>query len=690
MQAIVLAGGAVGIKQLRKELKECRHEQKVLSQGLEQSTKRMRSPKVAVDALFFARLKKILAICVPSFFSYEAGLIYFQTILLVGRSLLTDYVSRLEGKAGRWIIAQDWDRLWRVIGLFCAISFPAAVINSGLKYLQKRIKLAFMRRLTHRLHELYCDHRAYYAASTLGGLTNADQRITEDVEKFSFAVSDLYAYTFKPLLDVLLFTKSLSKTMGYKGQFAIYGYYFVCAMGLRAVSPPLAAMTAQETALAGAFRSAHQRLVVNSEEVAFNDPPAGAAEQMILNQHLWRLLRHGRLSAFQQFVQQVLDGYFIKYGATVVALSVYATMMYSKTSYGPPGSSGKAGGRAAGSEGQLTQDYISAMRLLGNTSKAIGDLVLVYKRVTGVAGHTSRVAELLEQMKTLAGGEEIQTQLYLRNVSSSGSLLPTSTDGSFLPLPEPTRVEGETVKFDRLYLSAPDGTTLVKELSFEVLPGHSVLIMGPNGSGKSSLFRVAAGLWPLQAGTVQLPGKRDIFYLSQRAYLVSGTLRDQLLYPEPPRAVWDMASDKTQAKLQPWLKSTQYTEDELEDRLSECLEAVELDYLLGRGRGWNQTQAWNETLSGGEKQRLACARLLFHAPKYAVLDECTSAVSADGEKLLYEAIVRAGVTMLSIGHRPAIKQYHSTIVHFEGVGSGKGWSVEKLRDADAEGLIVGK
>lgn len=54
-----------------------------------------------------------------------------------------------------------------------------------------------MFRLTKTLHKWYTSNRAYYAASTLGGLTHADQRITEDVEKFCFSISDLYSHTFK-------------------------------------------------------------------------------------------------------------------------------------------------------------------------------------------------------------------------------------------------------------------------------------------------------------------------------------------------------------------------------------------------------------------------------------------------------------------------------------------------------------
>ena len=92
---------------------------------------------------------------------------------------------------------QNFPQFARLLAAFAGVAIPAAVVNSGLKYMQKRIQIAFQRRLTHHLHQQYCSNRAYYAASTLGGLTNADQRITEDVEKFAYNISELYSYTFK-------------------------------------------------------------------------------------------------------------------------------------------------------------------------------------------------------------------------------------------------------------------------------------------------------------------------------------------------------------------------------------------------------------------------------------------------------------------------------------------------------------
>lgn len=184
--AFVLVGGASSFNTIKSQLRKCLKEQQAImsSAGLENKSARRPTQKVAVDRVFAIRLSKILRICVPSPVSAEAGLIYTQTALLIGRTFLTDISSSIEGGVGRFIIARDGRRLRQLLGLFCLVAVPAAIVNAGLKYLQKRIKLAFMRRLTLHLHEMYCKHRAYYAASWLGGLSAADQRLTEDVEKF--------------------------------------------------------------------------------------------------------------------------------------------------------------------------------------------------------------------------------------------------------------------------------------------------------------------------------------------------------------------------------------------------------------------------------------------------------------------------------------------------------------------------
>ena len=86
----------------------------------------------------------------------------------------------------------------------------------------------------------------------------------------------------------------------------------------------------------------------------------------------------------------------------------------------------------------------------------------------------------------------------------------------------------------------------------------------------------------MQGGEIRLPDTPySTFYLSQRPYLITGSLRDQILYPHPPAAVWEAASP---AARQPFeqLPVSHLTEDERDERLEAVIEAVELDYLLGR------------------------------------------------------------------------------------------------------------
>ena len=191
-----------------------------------------------------------------------------------------------------------------------------------------------------------------------------------------------------------------------------------------------------------------------------------------------------------------------------------------------------------------------------------------------------------------------------------------------------------------LTVTLGDGTAVVDQTEVEIESGERLLVAGDSGSGKSTLVRAISGLWPWGSGRIDVHADRRLFMLPQRPYVPSGTLRRATAYP-------GAADDWTV------------------DEIKTVLDKVGLAHLNDKLE--EKETAWDQTLSGGEKQRLAFARLLLHNPDIIVLDEATSALDEKSQdkmmKLLFKELPNA--TLVSVAHRAELETFHSRKIVLE-------------------------
>ena len=199
----------------------------------------------------------------------------------------------------------------------------------------------------------------------------------------------------------------------------------------------------------------------------------------------------------------------------------------------------------------------------------------------------------------------------------------------------------------------PDGSQLLAGLNLRLEPGESLVITGPSGCGRTTLLRSIAQLWPYASGTVSRPGgEDDAMFLSQVPYLPLGDLRAVLSYPNVESEIGD-------------------------ERLAAALDDVALGHLADQ---LDETPDWSKTLSPGEQQRIAFARVILHEPKVIFLDESTSAIDEGQEFALYRLLhTRLPDTiMVSVTHRGTVKQHHGH--HLRLLGGG-GWELDRVAEA---------
>ncbi|KAI1866255.1 uncharacterized protein JN550_007643 [Neoarthrinium moseri] len=578
--------------------------------------------KVELNREFFRSLLRLLRIVVPGWQSKESRLLLSHSVFLVIRTLISLKVAEMDGAIVKALVKGNGREFLLRIFWWMLIAMPATFTNSMLSYHQAELSLKYRTRLTQYIHDKYLSQLTFYGISALDDrIKNPDQLISVDVAKFSNSLAELYSNLAKPILDM---------SVGGEGVVFMSLLVQLSANVMRALTPPFGKYVADEARLEGEFRFQHSRLIDHGEEVALYS--GHEAEKDTLDKGYFTLIKHVNYILRRRFYHGVMEDFVIKYFWGALGLLLCSVPVFFKL----PGQ--LAGGVV--SMGDRTETFVTNRRMLLGASDAFGRVMFSYREVMELAGYTSRVASLLEVMDDIQAGH-FEKKL----VSSSGT-----EDNAAVLAGRGTVVESKDIQFLDVPIISPNGDVLVRALSFTLRQGDHLLVVGPNGCGKSSLFRILGGLWPVYGGTVHKPPFSDIFYIPQRPYLSRGSLRQQITYPDSLRTV--RARGVTDAQLLDMLK------------------ILGLEHLVDLyPEGWDAEAEWRDVLSGGLQQRVAMARLFYHKPRYAILDECTSSVTLETEKVMYDNAKALGITLMTVSHRRSLWKYHSKILQFDGQGN---------------------
>lgn len=612
--------------------------------------------KPGLNLAFLHQFLSLGSIMVPRWGSRETGLLMSHGLFLLLRTYLSLLIARLDGEIVRDLVAGKGKAfLWGIVK-WCGIGTLASYTNAMIKFLQSKVSIAFRTRLTRYIHDLYLtdNHNFYKLMNLDGGIGQGpDQFITQDLTLFCTAAASLYSSLGKPMVDLFVFNYQLYRSLGPLALSGILTGYFSTAVVLRKLSPPFGKLKAVEGKKEGDFRGLHARLLANAEEISFY---GGADTERVFLVRSFKELQRWMEGIYSLKIRyNMLEDMILKYSWSAFGYLVTSLPVFLPAWGGLGGAMELADApEGVGRERGRMKEFITNKRLMLSLADAGGRMMYSIKDISELAGYTSRVYSLIATLHRVHANAYYPPRGSHPELYSLADAQGTTHNGF-----DGVRLEQVPIVAPSLYPMG--GDELIESLSFIVHSGDHLLISGPNGVGKSAIPRIVAGLWPVYRGLVSRPrsiGLDGIMFLPQRPYLSVGTLRDQVIYPHTE-------IDMREA-------------GESDANLQKILDAAHLGYLPQREGGWDARKEWKDVLSGGEKQRMAMARLFYHEPRYAFIDEGTSAVSSDVEGLLYERAKERGITLITISTRASLKKYHTYNLTL-GLGEeGERWEFERI------------
>jgi|SRR5579872_736526 len=556
------------------------------------------------DRLFRRRLWKLVR---PYWLSNEkwAALGLLTVLVLIsatlkGTSVWFSYVNRDLMTA---LTDRDERTFFHKLLVVVIYNVVAAPITAFGGYLTGKLMIKWRQWLTERFLDHSLRQRAFYRISTDPLIDNPDQRISEDLNAFvsftvTFALQVLEGLaTGAAFLIVLWFISPI--LVGVLAACVVVGSLLTIVIGR-----PLIGINFNQRRREADFRYALVGLRDNAEAIAFYG--GERREQTELLRRLYAAVQN-----FNLLIEWQRNLAFFTYTYDLLLPLVPFLIL----------APGFFAGRVE--FGKITQASAAFITLRISLS-------IIIDQFNGLSSYAAVVERLGVYMEAC---ESVPVR------QATGALAGVGEPAAQIETVEASRVAAEALTLETPNLSK----TLIRNMSFEVATGESLLISGESGAGKTSMLRAIAGLWRSGSGRIVRPPLSEVMFLPQRPYMILGSLREQLCYPH--------ASGISDEKLRAILKM------------------VNLDDLAERAGGFEVEVKWEDMLSLGEQQRIAFARLLLNHPAYAFLDEATSALDPANEELLYDRLASARINVVSVGDPIRLGKYHHRMIELLGGGS---------------------
>ena len=533
------------------------------------------------------------------------GLLALAVLLLLGQTAFNVLLNEQTGEFTSALAARDADRFWMSIRQCVAIVVIAVPIYAFYYYVRDTLGILWRRWLTNRFLDRYFAERAYYELNASGSIDNPDQRISEDINSFTQQSLYFLMIALGAVLQLAAFTGvlwSISRELVYfLVVYAVVGTVVTIVVFGRV----LIGINFLQLRREADFRFGLVRIREHAEAIAFH---RGEEQESFQAKQLFG----AAFANYRRLLRAQLNLNLFQYAYSFLTIVLPSAIIASRVI-----------------SGEL--EVGRAVQAAGAFAAILGAVAVIVDHFEGLSRFAAGIDRLGAFSKVLVGKEAGRGD-------ASGRI--ESTWGPQLAL-------------EHLTLQTPGRErTLIVDLSVSAEPGHGLMIVGDSGGGKSSLLRAIAGLWTAGSGRFVRPDPEETMFLPQQPYMVLGTLRSQLLYPDRSRHVSD-------------------------PELLRLLERVNLPDLAVRFGGLDAELDWGKVLSIGEQQRLAFARVLLCRPRYVMLDEATSALDAGNEEILYRELAATATTPVSVSHHPTLLRFHRQVLELTGNGA---WRLHRAED----------